>query len=77
LVADKLKKQWFQGLVSETNCILIISLTILWNICKVTTTIHVKVAMETLMTADDSLTDVYLVVKMVVVSLLRKSEPVF
>ena len=57
---------------------MIISLTILWNICKVTTTIHFKVAMETLMTADDSLTDVYLVVKiLVVVSLLGKSEPAF
>jgi len=39
---------------------MIISLTILGN----HTTIHFKVAMETLMTADDSLTDVYLVVKM-------------
>ena len=59
---------------------MIISLTILGTSARSPQLYILKVAMETLMTADDSLTDVYLVVKIsgfVVVSLLRKSEPAF
>ena len=59
---------------------MIISLTILGTSARSPQLYILKVAMETLMTADESLTDVYLVVKIseiVVVSLLRKSEPAF
>ena len=80
LVADKLKRQWFQGLVLETNCIWS-SHWQSWGTSARSPQLYIsKVAMETLMTADDSLTDVYLVVKISgigVVSLLRKSDPAF